>query len=170
MDQQRGNLADELRGWRRRARLSQRDLAKLSSISQGTIRDIETGKQTRPKLDTLRLLARAIATGEDRVTDEEAAHLCYMRMFLAAGYDAAPPERPPLPANLSPFFLHDRSLELDSERIAREQRTQRITSEARRLFSLINLDELADADADLVLSVLRALAARFPPAVPDDDI
>lgn len=171
----RGALAEELRRWRRRARLSQRDLARLSGLSQGTIRDIETGSQTRPKLDTLRLLARAIATGEDRVTDEDTAHLCYLRMFLAAGYDAAPPEILHLPEGVSPLLIHQRSLELESDQIARNARIQRITSEADRLFSLIALDELSDADADLVLSMLRTLAERFPrtpdepaPPLPDD--
>jgi transcriptional regulator with XRE-family HTH domain len=60
LDRERGALAHVLIGMRKRAGLSQRRLADAAGISQATIRDIETGKQRKPRWDTLRMLARGV--------------------------------------------------------------------------------------------------------------
>jgi transcriptional regulator with XRE-family HTH domain len=46
-----------LRMWRSRARLSQEDLAQRSTISERTVRNLESGRARVPHRDTARLLA-----------------------------------------------------------------------------------------------------------------
>lgn len=78
-------LPDELREIRKRAGLTRKALAALAGVSDGTIRLIEAGV-SQPKAETLRLLAKGLATS--RLTDEvdtEQHEALYRRLLDAAG-------------------------------------------------------------------------------------
>lgn len=45
---------------RQRKKMTQDDLAKASGLDQTTISDLETGRNTNPRLDTIRRLAQAL--------------------------------------------------------------------------------------------------------------
>lgn len=53
-------LGDALRELRRRARLTQRELADIAGLSVAVLRDIEQGRVTRPRASTIRPLADAL--------------------------------------------------------------------------------------------------------------
>src|SRR5262249_56230327 len=70
----RGSFGALLRGRRRRALLSQEQLAARAELSERTIHDLETGRVRSPRLDTVRLLADALQlTGPERESWDEAA-------------------------------------------------------------------------------------------------
>jgi transcriptional regulator with XRE-family HTH domain len=85
-------LPEELAWRRRRARLSQRDLAKLGGLSWSSVQVIEQaakkgGKErphTRP--DTIRKLAIGLAKDADGILDEEAFAEHYRALMRAAGH------------------------------------------------------------------------------------
>jgi hypothetical protein len=85
-------LPEELSWRRRRARLSQRDLAKLGGLSWSSVQVIEQagkkgGKErpyTRP--DTIRKLAIGLAKDADGIVDEEAFAEHYRALMRAAGH------------------------------------------------------------------------------------
>ncbi|MFE3692241.1 multiprotein-bridging factor 1 family protein, partial [Streptomyces sp. NPDC059129] len=52
-----------IRAHRLRIGLTQRELADLSTISVRAIRDLEHGRATRPRTDTVRLMADALRLG-----------------------------------------------------------------------------------------------------------
>lgn len=52
-------LAERIRFYRRRARLSERRLAELAGVSRTIIRMLEDGRARNPTLDTLRRIALA---------------------------------------------------------------------------------------------------------------
>ena len=54
------SFAALLRMWRSRARLFQEDLAQRSTISERTVRNLESGRARVPHRDTARLLADAL--------------------------------------------------------------------------------------------------------------
>lgn len=60
-----------LREARRKAQLTQDQLAELSGVDQSTISDLETGRNTDPRLSTLTRLAEAlgITPSDLRITD-----------------------------------------------------------------------------------------------------
>jgi transcriptional regulator with XRE-family HTH domain len=62
-----------LREARRRAKLTQEQLAAKSSVDQTTISSLETGRHSNPTLDTVERLAKAlgIAPSRLRFTDPE---------------------------------------------------------------------------------------------------
>ncbi|HEU5111397.1 MAG TPA: helix-turn-helix transcriptional regulator [Micromonosporaceae bacterium] len=60
------DLGGLLRGYRRQAGLSQHALAGLSAVSVRAIRDLESGRATRPRPETLRLLADGLRIGESQ--------------------------------------------------------------------------------------------------------
>jgi len=63
-----------LRGHRRRALLSQEQLAARAEVSERTVRDLEAGRVRSPRTDTVRLLADALQlTGPERESWSEAA-------------------------------------------------------------------------------------------------
>lgn len=74
-----GNL---LRGFRKRARLTQNELAGLSTVSLRTIRNLEGGHATRPRPETVRMLADGL-----RLTATSRA-----RLSIAVGYGSAAAE------------------------------------------------------------------------------
>jgi transcriptional regulator with XRE-family HTH domain len=92
-----------LRKLRRRRRLSQRELATQAALSPTAIGNLErgkddrTGKAIQPRPETLRHVARGLATDpEDGQFDEAAADEMYAQL-MAAAYDQPRPEPPPAP-------------------------------------------------------------------------
>jgi transcriptional regulator with XRE-family HTH domain len=59
-----------LRSWRERAQLTQEELARRTGVSVRTVRRLEAGTVHRPRIESLRLLAIALA-----LTPAEAAQL-----------------------------------------------------------------------------------------------
>lgn len=82
-------LSDELIALRQRSRISQRDLARLTGVSEGTIKNIEAGQNTQPRPQTLRALADGLATDGAGNKDESLAEEYYDRLATAAGYAPA---------------------------------------------------------------------------------
>ena len=67
-------FGDELKRRREAAGLSQRELAERSGVHEISISRWETGAQTRPLLDSVAKLARALACRiEDLASDHQAA-------------------------------------------------------------------------------------------------
>jgi len=69
------NFGTLLRNFRSRAHLTQNELAGLSAVSARTIRNLEAGRATSPRSDTVRLLADGLRLNADSQT----------RLCLAAG-------------------------------------------------------------------------------------
>ncbi|AZK92917.1 helix-turn-helix domain-containing protein [Streptomyces tsukubensis] len=85
-----------IRAHRLRIGLTQRELADLSTISVRAIRDLEHGRATRPRTDTVRLMADALRLGpRARAALEEAA-----RPGRAGRAPAGPPAPPDAPKPL----------------------------------------------------------------------
>jgi transcriptional regulator with XRE-family HTH domain len=78
-------VAETLKNLRRRARLSQKELAGLSGVSDAAIGLIERGK-SHPQPDTLRLLSKGLATDVDGNLDSDRAEDLAEELMLAAGY------------------------------------------------------------------------------------
>lgn len=69
------SLGEVLRGYRGESGLTQRQLAGLSGMSERAIRDLECGRATSPRRESIRLLANAMKLRiEERVVLETAAH------------------------------------------------------------------------------------------------
>ena len=85
-------LAQELLRQRRRVRLSQRGLGRVSGVSWTLVQTLERGhrhgKPVRPLPNTLRRLARGLATDplDESVADERQVDDNYRRLMVAAGY------------------------------------------------------------------------------------
>src|SRR5687768_2404005 len=79
------DLGGSLRGLREQARISQRRLATVSGVSHSTIRDIELGKQTKPRPETLRLLAAGLDK-EGKGLLEWSHDELYDWLMMGAGY------------------------------------------------------------------------------------
>ena len=82
------DLADLLILLRRRARMSQRALSRASGISYTQIGDMERGQGGQPAPQTLRSLARGLATDALDLTDvdQTKADADYAQLMQAAGY------------------------------------------------------------------------------------
>ncbi|MDT7786343.1 MAG: hypothetical protein QOF58_4762, partial [Pseudonocardiales bacterium] len=75
-----------LRQWRQRAGLSQEALAQRAAVGIRTVRGLETGERTDPRMGTVRSLADALElTGAERA-----------ELFAAAGRDEPPQLEPPV--------------------------------------------------------------------------
>src|SRR5262249_4458264 len=101
----RGSFGALLRGRRRRALLSQEQLAARAELSERTVRDLETGRVRSPRLDTVRLLADALQlTGPERESWYEAAGGMKHRGAGPTAPEAGSPARAPsdAPAQLPP--------------------------------------------------------------------
>ncbi|MEO5878288.1 MAG: helix-turn-helix domain-containing protein [Streptosporangiaceae bacterium] len=84
-----------MRQHRLRIGLTQRELADFSTISVRAIRDLEQGKATRPRQDTVRLIAEGLRLGpRARVALEVAANRGLAGRALKEYYDSAPPAPP----------------------------------------------------------------------------
>lgn len=86
-------LARALKQLRRRARLSQRALARLSGIAFTTIQGLEDERRTgeraiHPSPQTLRLLARGASADPEQPSKIDEARACaeYEKLMRAAGY------------------------------------------------------------------------------------
>lgn len=164
----RGALADELRSMRRLLRMGQRQLAALSGVSQGTIRDLETGKQTRPKPDTLRQIARGLLTNEDGKLDQDRAWVAYRRLYLAAGYSAEEPSprEKPLDPSVS-WLVSDFVLDTEAEQLRQGLRWVEAQNRAEALLDRIDFQVISQPDLDMLLAILTALSERFK--ITDED-
>src|SRR5262245_31587843 len=101
----RGSFGALLRGHRRRALLSQEQLAARAEVSERTVRDIEAGRVRSPRTDTVRLLADALQlTGPERESWCEAAWSMNHQRAGPPAPAAAGPARVPgdAPAQLPP--------------------------------------------------------------------
>jgi transcriptional regulator with XRE-family HTH domain len=67
------DLSDVVRAHRRDARLTQRQLADLSGLSERAIRDLESGRAATPRRETVRLLSDALKLDVDQRVLLEAA-------------------------------------------------------------------------------------------------
>lgn len=111
-------FGDLARSHRRRACLTQEQLAERSGISARTITDIECGRVSRPHGTTVRRLAEALCLGDDaRTTFEAAARRSSSTVLQEASPDARPaaariivavPRTLPRPP--SPFFGRDEEM------------------------------------------------------------
>ena len=72
-------FGDVLRAHRERANLTQEELAQLAGLGVRTIREFEAGRVRRPRGHSVRLLAQALALGED-----------VRARFVALAYETAP--------------------------------------------------------------------------------
>lgn len=82
-----GYVADLLRRLREQAGLTRKELAGLAGVSDTTIKLIETGESGSPRPDTLRLLARGLATHRlTRRIDRAQADELHTDLMRAAGY------------------------------------------------------------------------------------
>ncbi|ASR33826.1 transcriptional regulator [Prauserella marina] len=68
----RGRLGELIRGFRRRAGLTQREVADLARLSVAALRDVEQGRVVRPRASTLRSLGDVL--GLSRVELEQLMH------------------------------------------------------------------------------------------------
>ena len=83
-----------MRRHRLRIGLTQRELADLSTISVRAIRDLEQGRATRPRSDTVRLIADGLRLGPRARADlESAAHQGRRSAALHERFTAAPPSQ-----------------------------------------------------------------------------
>jgi transcriptional regulator with XRE-family HTH domain len=85
VDQRLLELGSLVRAQRNRRRLSRKDLASLSGVGASTIQLIENGG-TRPKVDTLLLLARGLATDDDGNVNQLVLDELYSTFMSTAGY------------------------------------------------------------------------------------
>ncbi|MFI1004201.1 helix-turn-helix domain-containing protein [Streptomyces galbus] len=84
-----------MRRHRLRIGLTQRELADLSTISVRAIRDLEQGRATRPRTDTVRLIADGLRLGPRARADlESAAHQGRRSAALHERFVTAPPVPP----------------------------------------------------------------------------
>jgi transcriptional regulator with XRE-family HTH domain len=84
-----GAIGDTLRALRERAGLTRAELAELAAVSESTVKSIEYRDSERPRPETLRSLARGLATS--RMTgriDAEQAERLYAGLLHSAGYAA----------------------------------------------------------------------------------
>lgn len=160
-ESERGELAQWLIRLRRNARLSQRNLAELAEVSLATIRDIELGKQRRPRPDTLRLLARGVATDVAGEVGDKALRRAYRILASAAGYAEMAFGREPWDETLDHA---ERPSWLLSPDLVGEQEARRADwDEAQVLTELLvnGFVAMPTADRKFVLNTLRALVERF---------
>lgn len=93
-----GPLANLVRALRERALLTQEELAQRAGLSVGTVRGLESGRIRRPRSESVRLLADALAlTGQDRATLIDA-----VRQERADPGPDRPTSAAPVPAQLPP--------------------------------------------------------------------
>src|SRR5262245_29282942 len=64
-ESQTAEFGSLLRQYRKRARLTQDELAGLSRVSLRTIRNLERGQATKPRLETIRMLANGLRLPPD---------------------------------------------------------------------------------------------------------
>lgn len=120
-----GSVADQplatlLRRWRLTAGLSQEALAEKAGLSAKAIAQLETGKRTAPRAETLRLLAEALVLGPEERT--EFARVARPQSFFSANppmNDGSPAliPGPSLPISRTPLIGRDAQLTRILERL-----------------------------------------------------
>jgi transcriptional regulator with XRE-family HTH domain len=102
-------LADTLAGFRKRQRISQRELGELSGLSRAIISILEraydpsTGQPPNPRPDTLRRLAHGLAIDGEGTHDPGAEERYYLHLMVAAGHlseSFIPPPPSPSPPDI----------------------------------------------------------------------
>jgi predicted ATPase/DNA-binding XRE family transcriptional regulator len=88
MSDSRASFGDLLRRLRTAAALSQEDLAERAGLSRHGISDLERGARHAPRLETVRMLADALALSE---TDRQALLTAARPVLLGYGSPVAPP-------------------------------------------------------------------------------
>lgn len=97
-----------LRAYRTRRGMTQQQLADLSTVSVRAIRDIESGKAARPRLETVRLIADGLGlTGRSRAEFERAARRATVDSLRHLLHDRTPAAPP---AALDPLIGRDREV------------------------------------------------------------
>ncbi|HEY1575407.1 MAG TPA: helix-turn-helix domain-containing protein [Pseudonocardiaceae bacterium] len=92
-------FAELLRAHRTRRRMTQQQLADLSTVSVRAISDLEAGRARRPRRDTVRLIADGLRlTGRPRLDFESAAH-CSVDLDDVTLGDPVASAAPPAPAD-----------------------------------------------------------------------
>ncbi|MEU3513087.1 helix-turn-helix domain-containing protein [Streptomyces longwoodensis] len=105
-----------MRRHRLRIGLTQRELADLSTISVRAIRDLEQGRATRPRTDTVRLIADGLRLGPKARADlESAAHQGRRSAALHERFVTAPPA-PPVATH--PLFGRDAEARVLTDELA----------------------------------------------------
>jgi transcriptional regulator with XRE-family HTH domain len=106
------DVAEVLRSLREQSGFTRQALADLSGLSISTLKLIEYGESPKPKPDTLRMLAKGLAT--NRLTqrvDREQCESIYAQLMTAADYVQEPPEPHEGPTEI-PDDIRDQVLEL----------------------------------------------------------
>src|SRR5262249_52416984 len=99
----RGSFGALLRGRRRRALLSQEQLAARAEVSERTVRDLEAGRVRSPRADTVRLLADALKlTGPERESWLASARSVSHQWAASASPEAGGPAQMPDAATRQP--------------------------------------------------------------------
>ncbi|MFC8364227.1 helix-turn-helix domain-containing protein [Streptomyces griseorubiginosus] len=117
-----------MRRHRLRIGLTQRELADLSTISVRAIRDLEQGRATRPRTDTVRLISDGLRLGPKARADLESA--AHQGRRSAALHERFVTEPPTPPRATHPLFGRDAEAQVLSEELA---------SGAERLVCLVGL-------------------------------
>jgi transcriptional regulator with XRE-family HTH domain len=156
----RGRLAVTLIELREGAGLSQRGLSETSGVSQGTIRDIETGTQKQPRWSTLEMLAAGVSQGLDGTEDllrTSSARKALMNA-VGPGYVTAHP-----PGTVLPEGFEQISDDLDWSEWPSPTATQR--REIGRLLAQIQagIATVGEEELEMIMKILRAIAARVEP-------
>jgi transcriptional regulator with XRE-family HTH domain len=167
-------VATLLKRLRKQARLSQRALADLGDVSQEVVARIErgfdpkTGGPVRPRPDTLRGIAKGLATSGDGTVDPVAERRIYRELFSTAGYELpgeeplpSPPTRPTVgrtedPVEGAPLSQRDQTLaEIDILIKKIPDASIALTDLAR------GAQDWDEEDAEFVRNRLRRLAEQF---------
>jgi transcriptional regulator with XRE-family HTH domain len=141
----RSSLGEALRELRRRARLSQAELAATSGVSRATISLVERGA-TRPTPSTLEQLARGLATDADGVVDPAAQQQAFVALLVGAGYPLASADPPNRGAASRPSG-QDRVAEV----LARHPSIR---------VAFAQVGELDEDDAEMIVQVVEYVARR----------
>ncbi|MFJ5098298.1 helix-turn-helix domain-containing protein [Streptomyces sp. NPDC088557] len=140
-----------IRSHRLRIGLTQRELADLSTISVRAIRDLEQGKATRPRADTVRLMADALRLGARARTALEAA--AHQGRCVTGSAGAVLDAEQPAP----PTALHGLTgREAEAEAMVRE-----LSSATERLVNVVGLSGVGKTRLALEVAD-RLYASGFP--------
>lgn len=149
-EREAGRLGALLQHYRRRAGLTQTQLADFSTISVRAIRDLEAGRARQPRRDTVRLLADALRLSDERRASlEAAAGRGSVGAAVRSAEAAAAPFAPPLAAG-GPLLGRDDETRMLYELLAAGQD---------RLVAVVGLSGVGKSR--LTLAVAQALHSRL---------
>ncbi|MEU7103059.1 helix-turn-helix domain-containing protein [Streptomyces longwoodensis] len=140
-----------MRRHRLRIGLTQRELADLSTISVRAIRDLEQGRATRPRTDTVRLIADGLRLGPRARADlESAAHQGRRSAALHERFVTAPPA-PPVATH--PLFGRDAEARVLTDELA---------SGTERLVTMVGLSGVGKTRLALEVAARLHREAQLP--------